>query len=160
MPTLHLMVGLPGSGKTTEAKRLAIQYHAVRLTPDEWQLRLFGSDFIPGASNSEHDRRHAMIEEIMRELACELLNCGADVILDFGFWAKGERDELRALAQSIGADFKIHYMACEPDELRRRIEIRNRMADELSVFRIGRADPVEWYKQFEPPSDEELSGRT
>ena len=85
MPTLHLMVGLPGSGKTTEAKRLAIQYHAVRLTPDEWQLRLYGSDFVTGADNSEHDRRHTMIEEIMRELARELLNCGTDVILDFGF---------------------------------------------------------------------------
>ena len=157
MPTLHLMVGLPGSGKTTEAKRLAIQYHAVRLTPDEWQLRLYGSDFVPGADNSEHDRRHTMIEEIMRELACELLNCGADVILDFGLWAKVERDELRDLAQSLGADFRIHYMACELDELWHRIEIRNRMADELSVFRIGRADLDEWYKLFEPPSDEELT---
>lgn len=157
MPTLHLMVGLPGSGKTTEAKRLAIQYRAVRLTPDEWHLRLFGSDFVPGAFNSEHDRRHTMIEEIMRDLARELLNCGTDVILDFGFWAKVERDELRALAQSIGADFKIHYMACGSDELWRRIEIRNRMADELSVFRIGRADLDKWYKLFEPPSDEELT---
>ena len=48
-------------------------------------------------------------------------------------------------------------MACESDELWHRIEIRNRMADELSVFRIGRADLDEWYKLFEPPSDEELT---
>ena len=35
MATLHLMVGLPGSGKTTLAHRLETQYSALRLTVDE-----------------------------------------------------------------------------------------------------------------------------
>ena len=45
MATLHLMVGLPGSGKTTEAKRIAAECGALRLTPDEWHFSLFGNDF-------------------------------------------------------------------------------------------------------------------
>ena len=40
--TLVLIVGLPGAGKTTQAKRLAAQRHAIRLTPDEWMIPLFG----------------------------------------------------------------------------------------------------------------------
>ncbi len=40
--TVYLIVGLPGAGKTTRAKELEISASALRLTPDEWQLMLFG----------------------------------------------------------------------------------------------------------------------
>ena len=43
--TLFLMVGLPGSGKTTRAKELERETGAIRFTPDEWHLFLFGDDF-------------------------------------------------------------------------------------------------------------------
>lgn len=42
-PTLHLLIGLPGSGKTTLARRLEAEHAALRLTPDEWMLLLFGA---------------------------------------------------------------------------------------------------------------------
>ncbi|NGO75189.1 AAA family ATPase, partial [Streptomyces sp. YC504] len=41
MTTLFLMVGLPGAGKTTKARQLAEEDHALRLTPDEWMIPLF-----------------------------------------------------------------------------------------------------------------------
>jgi len=44
MATLHLMVGLPCSKKTTLARTLEQTCAALRLTPDEWQLALFGND--------------------------------------------------------------------------------------------------------------------
>jgi predicted kinase len=37
-----LMVGLRGAGKTYRAKELEISASALRLTPDEWQIALFG----------------------------------------------------------------------------------------------------------------------
>jgi predicted kinase len=40
MPTLHLICGLPGSGKSTLARKLEGEKDAVRLTPDEWLMRL------------------------------------------------------------------------------------------------------------------------
>jgi predicted kinase len=54
MTTLHLMVGLPGSGKTTLAKKLEGELGALRLTPDEWHRYLFGQD----AAHPDHDERH------------------------------------------------------------------------------------------------------
>ncbi|WP_245789844.1 AAA family ATPase [Streptosporangium canum] len=40
--TLFLTVGLPGAGKTTRARQLAKEHKALRLTPDEWMIPLFG----------------------------------------------------------------------------------------------------------------------
>ena len=86
-PTLHLMVGLPGSGKTTAAKVIEEESGAIRFTPDEWQLRLFGDE----TDDPQHDSRHTEVEKIMWELAEKLLKSGISVILDYGFWAVEER---------------------------------------------------------------------
>lgn len=42
MATMFGLVGLPGAGKTTEAIRLAAEHRALRLTPDDWLIPLFG----------------------------------------------------------------------------------------------------------------------
>ena len=47
-PTLFLMVGLPGAGKTTAARELAASHPAPRLTPDEWHLPLLGESLTAG----------------------------------------------------------------------------------------------------------------
>ena len=39
-PTLFLMVGLPGSGKTLRARELAAERGALQLTADDWALSL------------------------------------------------------------------------------------------------------------------------
>ena len=69
MATLHLMVGLPCSGKTTLARELEHTLSALRLNADEWQLRLFGQD----ATEPEHDARHSAIESMLWEIASRAL---------------------------------------------------------------------------------------
>ncbi|MGH2503691.1 MAG: AAA family ATPase, partial [Ktedonobacterales bacterium] len=65
MATLHLMVGLPCSGKTTLAKELEREQFALRLTHDEWHIRLFGQD----AEEMAHDARHSLIEVMLWNIA-------------------------------------------------------------------------------------------
>ena len=158
MATLHLMVGLPGSGKTTEAIRLEAEYHALRLTTDEWHYHLFGNDFERNEKNEAHNERHARIEELMWDTAQKVLLLGVDVILDFGCWAKAERDALRRKAKEIGADFQMHYMAASLEALWNRLEKRNREVGTRAVFYITRENLEEWSQIFQPPSPEELNG--
>src|SRR5438067_6926321 len=87
--TLHLMVGLPCSGKTTLARELENTHSALRLTTDEWHIRLFGPDYWDNMTKTDeaiHDSRHAEVESIMWEVAARALGLATDVILDFGCW--------------------------------------------------------------------------
>ncbi len=45
---MFVMVGLPGAGKTTQARELAGEHGAVRLTPDHWMIPLFGDSMADG----------------------------------------------------------------------------------------------------------------
>jgi predicted kinase len=42
------MVGLPASGKSTRAKQIEEERQALRLTPDEWLIPLFGQHVADG----------------------------------------------------------------------------------------------------------------
>lgn len=153
MATLHLMVGLPGSGKTTEAKRLEQACGAVRLTPDEWQFFLYGHDI----GDPEHDARHTKVEALMWDVAQRLLRAGVDVILDFGFWTKSERDAFRRRAHALGAGSTIHYMDVPLEVIWERLAARNQSAGENAVFYVGREELDEWAGLFEIPTEEELT---
>lgn len=43
-PTVYLICGFIGAGKTTFAKKLEEKTGAVRIVKDEWSIRLIGND--------------------------------------------------------------------------------------------------------------------
>src|SRR5690242_5394045 len=121
MATLHLMVGLPCAGKTTLAQRLEHELPALRLTLDEWHIHLYGQD----AEDPEHDARHSLIEAMLWKVASRALALGTNVILDFGFWAREEREDYRSRAKQLGASSEVHFLDVPPEELLRRLLHRN-----------------------------------
>ncbi len=154
MPTLHMMVGLPCSGKTALAKQLEDRYSALRLTPDEWQMRLFGSDVL----EPEHDARHNAIESMMWDIAARVLALGVDVILDFGFWSRTEREDFRARAARLGAGSEVHFLDVSEEELLKRLADRNAGSPEGTPY-IPEAMFRSWFPLFEPPAPDELERR-
>jgi predicted kinase len=152
MPRLHLMVGLPCSGKTTLAKKLEQQHSALRFTPDEWHTRLFGLDL----ENLEaHNARHDVIEKMLWELGARALSLGVNVILDFGFWATEERDYFRARALELGASCQIHYLNVSNAELLERLKSRNANLP-AGMFQIPEVMLQEWMSWFQAPTTAEL----
>jgi predicted kinase len=152
------MVGLPCSGKTTLARQLESKYSALRLTPDDWHIRLFGHDYKDNMTETEekmHDSRHESVESLMWDLAVKVLALGVDVILDFGFWSRDEREGFRARANDLGVGFNIHFVEVPEDVLFERLEIRNALQHEGTFF-IPKVKLKEWIHIFEPPSQEEL----
>ena len=151
MTILHLMVGLPCSGKSTRARQLEAELGALRLTPDEWHITLFGND----TADPDHDRRHDAVEALMWRVASTVLARGVDVILDFGFWARAEREDFAARAAALGAETRIHFMDVSRDELLVRLERRNAEAPE-HAFIITADELLGWMARFEPVTADEL----
>jgi predicted kinase len=154
MATLHLMVGLPCSGKTTLARQLEQKYSALRLTPDEWHTRLFDYD----VEEAQHDTRHALIEALLWEIAARVLALGVNVILDFGFWAKVEREDYRGRAKQLGAGSEIHFLDVPEAELFERLAARNAHPTQGAFF-IPEAKFKEYLTIFQPPEPDELERR-
>jgi predicted kinase len=144
---LILICGLPGSGKTTLAKQLAAQADAVRLSPDEWKHAL--------AIDYYDEDARLRLEAKLWQLAKELLGLGQSVVMEHGFWAREERDELRLAARQIGVAVDLHYLAVPLAELWRRLERRNG-EPAPGLVPINRDDLERWAAQFEPPEPAEL----
>jgi predicted kinase len=151
MPTLHLIVGLPGAGKTTYAKRLEQEIHALRFSPDEWIHPLYGADIAGEAL----DAVRYPVEGVCWKVGSDALKLGVDVILDFGFWAKEERDDYRARAAALGVETQIHYLPATKEELKERIELRNLNLTPGELY-VSTDQIEEWWAIFQPPKDEEL----
>jgi predicted kinase len=152
--TLHLMVGLPCSGKTTLAKKIEQEQSALRLTTDEWHVGLFGQD----ALQPEHNARHSLIEAMLWNIASRALELGIDVVLDFGFWAQEEREDYRLRAKRLGASSEVHFLDVPEDELLRRLALRNSKLSEDS-FHISEESMKPWIEFFQRPTIEELEPR-
>ena len=148
MPTLHLICGLPGAGKTTLAKQLEREKDAVRLCPDEWIIALLP----PHYTTKERDRLRDPVEALQWTVAERLLTIGVDVVIEWGLWTRRDRDDLRERARSLGVTVKLYYL----DELVRRIEARNRSVPDGS-FLVPPEELAEWYRDFETPDAAELA---
>ena len=139
---LILVCGLPGAGKTTHAKALERQLHAVRFSPDEWMSAL-AVDIYDEAARSK-------IEQLQWSLCERLLTLGLSVIVEWGTWAQSERNTLRQRARELGAAVELHYLFAPEDVLFERIRRRG-----VESPPIDREDLSRWCKQFEVPSREE-----
>ncbi len=145
---LLLTCGLPAAGKTTLARRLAAERSALRLTQDEWLIAL-------GSSPWDASTRERVDHELWG-LAQEVLRLGLSVVLDFGLWARVERDEMRSVARDLGVGVELHYLDVPTDELWLRIQARN-LAPPWSNYPIGRSDFDEWLRLFQAPDAAELA---
>jgi predicted kinase len=142
------MVGLPAAGKTTRAREVAAARGALRFTPDEWMLPLFGP--------VQPEGRRDVLEGRLLWLALAALRAGVDVVLDFGVWSRDERSALRALAAAAGAGCELVHLDVAAEEQRRRVRARAETAA-ATTFAMTDADLDGWRLLFQAPDAAELA---
>lgn len=107
MPTIHLMVGFLGFGKTTLAKQLEKELGAVRFTHDEIMLTRYGQN-IP-----DFETKYKAVDALIRKQAKEAIAAGQDVIMDYGFWSHQIREEYYNWAKTLTNDVIFHLIHCD-----------------------------------------------
>ena len=148
-PTLFLTVGLPGTGKTTAARRIEAEHGALRLTKDEWMKALYGRANPAAASD--------VIEGRLIQIGMRALELGINVVIDYGLWSRDERSALRHAAGEIGAAVEIYYFELTPAEQRKRLEERLAEAPH-ETWAMSEQELTEWADKIDIPTAAELEG--
>lgn len=147
-PTLTLFCGLPGSGKTTLARRLETEGRGIRLCTDEWQERL-------GVDHGD-ERFHEHLQTGLYDLALTLLDHGQNVILEDGLWTRQERTAKLSDAHAHNARTEIHVFDLTEEQLWERLERRN-ANPRFGAVPISLEEFERICACFEKPDTQELS---
>ncbi|MGQ0573231.1 MAG: AAA family ATPase [Pseudonocardia sp.] len=142
-------MGLPGTGKTTAARRIEVEQNALRLTKDEWVKALYAHENPPSAQD--------VIEGRLIEIGLRALELGSNVVIDFGLWSRAERAALRQAGADRGADAEVCYFALASAEQRRRLDQRQAEAPH-TTWPMSREELAEWAVGFDVPTPGELDG--
>lgn len=148
MPKAILTCGKVCSGKSTLAKKLKSEKNAVILSCDELMLSLFDEHL--GEKHNEIVRKS---KEYLMKKSLEILQCGINIILDWGFWTKAERQEIENFYNSNGFETEWHFIDISDEQQRKNILKRNAERDENSYF-ISEEMAEKFNSLFENPKND------
>lgn len=118
------------SGKSYYAISLRSEHGGVILSTDELTWALTRNK--QGESYNELARN---ANEYLMKKACEIVRAGSDVILDWGFWSRKDREHTAAFCKNAGVDIEWHYLDMDYETRMRNIARRNEI-----VLRKGGPD--------------------
>lgn len=152
VPTVFLLVGLTGSGKTTYATRVLEPTGAVRLSVDELLHFRHGRYGVDYPEDRYFELEAPVVTEVRSRLA-ELVAAGRDVVLDHGLWLRKDREEWQQLVVEAGGRWRLLYFPVPKAELLRRLEERNRRED-ANALTVTASALDDFYQRFDVPEGE------
>ena len=160
VPSLILMAGISGTGKTWLAERIAPSLGAVHIRSDVERKRLAGmgardrSHSVLGGGIYDPQMNEAAYERLA-ECARDVLEGGFTVIVDATFQRKSDRAKLCKIAEGLGVRARLVLCHAFQATLESRITERARRSDDpseadLSVMRAQRAvfEPIDASEAF------------
>jgi predicted kinase len=159
MPSIHLIEGPVGAGKSTFAADLARKVSGVHVPLDEWFARLFSpdrpsTDFV--SWYVEHKRR---LLTLIWQHAVALLKAGTSPILELGLIRRADRNDFYNRVEDLGVDLLV-YVLDLPREVRRE-RVRRRNAERGPTFSMVVPEPIfdMASDMWEAPDEDEIAER-
>lgn len=143
------MCGVCGSGKTTYAKKKE-QEGYIRLSIDEEMWKLYGRKGID-YPEEEYEKLSEQVEAALQKRLLSLIQQGKDVVIDFSFWSKENRNFYKELIRKAGAETELVYMKASKELLQKRLYKRNQVLNANSPFVITDEILEHHYHAFQEP---------
>ncbi len=112
-PTLYLLVGYPGSGKTTTSRTIHELTGAAHIWADHERQVMFGQ---PTHSPTESEQLYTTLNT----RTADILSRGEDVVFDTNFSFLSDRNKLRQITTQAGAQIKLLWVRVAPELARER----------------------------------------
>lgn len=148
-----LICGKIASGKSYYVNLLKEKERAVMLSVDELVLQLFGEN-----TGEDHDAITSRTKEYLLEKSIEILHADVDIILDWGFWARKDRDGVKEFYESQGIETQLHYIDVSEDVWHNHLKKRNEevKAGKTSAYHVDEGLAAKCLSLFEAPAKEEI----
>jgi predicted kinase len=153
--TVHLVFGRVGAGKTTYARAYASEHRAMLFCLDVWMANLYMMDAPQPLSLEWMISRVERAERQIWAIAEQILATGTDVVFELGFFARSQRDRIRAMA--AGHPVQAHVVDAPVEVRRERVRARKRGSE---TYTIEVDDAMfDWAERyFEALGDDEQQG--
>jgi len=100
-PTLVIITGHPGSGKTSIAKRLSERHHVVMVSKDALKERIFDA---LGSNDKEWSLKvSAASHRIMDDITSQVLQSGHSIIIESNFKPEIDSERFKEIAEKCNA---------------------------------------------------------
>lgn len=154
MSKVYLICGKICSGKTTYAKTFCENNNAILLSVDEIMISLF--DQCCGRKlHMEYDRR---IKNFLFDKSLEILEKDIDVVLDWGFWTREERNFAKEFYKSRNIDCQLYYVEVTDEAWEQQLNKRNNevLENKTKAYYMEYNRALEFASMFKKPDIDEV----
>lgn len=146
-PTIYLMCGFLGFGKTTIAKKLERELPALRLTHDEIMLERYGR------TPDNFEEKYIDVDKFIRNEAEKAIKQGKNVILDYGFWTREQRNLYYQWGKELTPNIIFYALQCDMEKAKQRVLARTKNNTEELLIDENCFKAL--LKRYEPISEDE-----
>lgn len=153
MAKVYLICGRLCCGKTTYSQKICSESNAILLSVDEMILTVFGQN-----CGEKHDEYVLNAKKYLLNKSLELIDKNINVVLDWGFWTRKEREFTKNFYKSRDIDCELHYIDINDDVWKARISQRNEdvLTDKTSAYYVDENLLAKFNSIFEAPSEDEI----